>query len=413
MIFAPPGSAKSTYVTLLTAPHLFARFPGCQVLGASHTSDLAEDFSGKIHGYIRENGEILGYGLASEAKGRWYTTNGGSYLAAGVGGAIPGFRADFAIIDDPIKGRKSADSEPDRKTAWDWFNGDLERRLTPGAVIVLMHTRWHESDLAGQLLAAQPERWYVVNLPAEAEENDILGRQPGEWLWSDDQYGYGNELRTIKADLEAKGATREWASQYQQRPRPLEGSIFKIGQISVLPAAPPGRNIARGWDLAATASSGARDPDWTVGVKLLRADDGRFVVLDVRRLRGGPDEVQREIVNTASQERGVRIGLPQDPGQAGKAQVLYLGQKLAGHIVDSQPVTGDKATRAMPVASQANIGNLYLVEAPWNRAFLDELGAFPSGSHDDQVDALAEAFRLVGLGPAPYQISGAAVARMR
>ena len=109
MFFLPPGSAKSTYITQLFPPWLFQRFPACQIIGASHTADLAEDFSGKIHGIIRENESVLGYGLATESRGRWYTTNGGAYLAAGVGGAIPGFRADFGIIDDPIKGRQSAD----------------------------------------------------------------------------------------------------------------------------------------------------------------------------------------------------------------------------------------------------------------------------------------------------------------
>src|SRR5579863_483816 len=107
MIFMPPGSAKSTYVSQLLTPHLFARYPGCQIIGASHTADLAEDFSGKIHSLIREHERTLGYGLATESRGRWYTTNGSSYLAAGVGGAIPGFRADFGIIDDPIKGRQA------------------------------------------------------------------------------------------------------------------------------------------------------------------------------------------------------------------------------------------------------------------------------------------------------------------
>ena len=89
---------------------LFSRRPNLQFIGASHTSELADDFSGKIHRTITDNQETLGYGLRTEAKGRWYTTNGGGYLAAGVRGAIPGFRADGVVIDDPIKGRAAADS---------------------------------------------------------------------------------------------------------------------------------------------------------------------------------------------------------------------------------------------------------------------------------------------------------------
>ncbi len=220
-----------------------------------------------------------------------------------------------------------------------------------------------------------------------------------------------------RAQLERKRLAvgeREWVALYQQRPSPLEGSIFKVGQIGILPAAPAGLNYGRGWDLAATEAGASRDPDWTVGLKLLRADDGRFVVCDVRRERGGPHEVKRLVVNTTQQDgRGVRIGIPEDPGQAGKAQSLDYANALVGFNVRFQRATGDKETRAGPVASQCNVGNLYLVQGAWNRAFLDELGAFPSGTHDDQVDALSEAFELVGLGPAPYQINRAAMRGLR
>lgn len=416
MIFMPPGSAKSTYVTQLYAPWLFQKFPGCQIIGASHTADLAEDFSGKIHSIIREHANILGYSLATESRGRWYTSNRGSYLAAGVGGAIPGFRADFGIIDDPIKGRQAADSEADRKRVWDWYLGDFERRLTPGAPIILMHTRWHEDDLAGRLLATQGDQWTVLNIPAQAESNtaDPLGRSPGEWLWADDAYGYGASLAQIKRSLEEAGATREWASQYQQHPRPAEGSVFKIGQIEILPACPPLVAQARGWDLAATKNLGTRDPDFTAGVLMGRTAEGKYVISEVRRERGGPDEVKSLIRNTAILDgMQTRIGFPQDPGQAGKAQVLDYARLLAGHTIDSIPVTGDKGTRASPFASQVNVGNVAIVRGDWNRAFLDELAAFPSGTHDDQVDAASEAFRLVGLGPTPITFSPAHLTRLR
>jgi predicted phage terminase large subunit-like protein len=413
MIFMPPGSGKSTFVTTLFAPWIFERFPGCQIIGASHTAELAEDFSRKIQDQIREHSGVLTYVLATENRGRWYTTDGGSYLAAGVGGAIPGFRADVGIIDDPIKGRQAADSEADRKRVWDWYLGDFERRLTPDAPVVVMHTRWHEDDLAGRLLETQSDKWTVLTLPAQAEADDVLGRAPGEWLWTDDDYGYGASLAEIKATLDAAGAAREWASQYQQHPRPAEGLIFKVGNISILPTAPVGNHIARGWDLAATDGGNGRDPDRTSGIKLMRADDGRYVILDDRTFAGGPEEVERAIVNTAEQDgRGVRIGLPQDPGQAGKSQVRYYAKRLAGYVLDSVPVTGDKATRAAPIASQVNVGNVAMVKAPWNAALLDELAAFPAGAHDDRVDALAEAFRIVGLQPGPYRISGSAMTRL-
>jgi predicted phage terminase large subunit-like protein len=117
----------------------------------------------------------------------------------------------------------------------------------------------------------------------------------------------------------------------------------------------------------------------------------------VVRLRGGPDEVEKAVLATASQDgRQVRVGLPQDPGQAGKAQIAYLTRKLAGYTVESSPETGDKATRASPVASQVNVGNISMLRGSWNLAFISELGDFPSGTKDDQVDALSRAFGMLG-----------------
>jgi len=323
------------------------------------------------------------------------------FRSAGVDRAIPGFRARYAIIDDPIKSRAAANSETEREHVWRWYFGDLERRLIPEAGIVLMHQRWHDDDLAGRLLSVEADRWRVLSLPAEAEENDPLGRAPGEWLWCDDDYGYGAQLPEIKRRLEDAGAASEWWSQYQQRPRRPGGAVFKVAQIPIVDAAPAGGQFVRGWDLAATAeAAGSRDPDWTRGVLLQRTEDARYIVHDVVSVRGGPDEVEHAITSTAARDRAaygltVKIGLPQDPGQAGKTQVLYLTRRLARYIVVSSLETGDKATRAEPVASQCNVGNLALIEGAWNRPFLDELAGFPSAAHDDQVDALSRAFSVL------------------
>lgn len=399
MVFMPPGSAKSTYASVLFAAWLMAQ--GKQdVIAASHGADLAEDFSGKVMRLISEHGRDLGYGLASQSVKMWRTTNGCVYRAAGAGGSITGRRADLFLIDDPIKGREDANSLTIREKVWNWYRAEVVTRLKPGARIVIIQTRWHEDDLSGRLLTemeAGGDRWDVVSLPALAESNDDpLGRATGEALWPE-----WEDVTALERKRAAVGEM-EWAALYQQRPRPLEGSLFKVGKIVTLDAAPIGGQIARGWDLAATAQTGSRDPDWTAGVKLARLDDGRFIVLDVARLRGGPDDVEATIVNTAKQDgASIRISLPQDPGQAGKQQVLYLTRKLAGYRIESSPETGDKATRAAPVASQANVGNLSIVRAPWNRAFLDELAGFPNGTKDDQVDALSRAFAMLMAPPRP------------
>lgn len=416
MMFAPPGSAKSTYVTDLFSAWIMAR-GRTQVIGASHNTDLAADFSGKIQRRIRENRDVLGYGLASENRGRWYTTNGCAYLAAGAGSGISGFRADVAIIDDPISSRKDAGSEANRKTVWEWYLGDLERRLRVGGSVILMHTRWHEDDLAGRLLLAQPDRWTVVKIPAICTEpDDPLGREIGEPLWADDDYGYGRELEQVRASLEEAGSLRDWESLYQQNPRPAEGTLFKVDRIEVLDEAPNlrGAHLGRGWDLAATKQIGTRDPDWTAGVLMARLPSGKYVVLNVDRFRGNPDEVDNRLHNIARQDgAGVKQSIPQDPGQAGKAQVLHFTRLLSGLTIEATPETGDKATRAQPLISQVNGGNVAIVRASWNRAYLDELSAFPQGAKDDQVDASARSFGIVGLGAKPLVFSDAVLDTLR
>lgn len=407
MIFMPPNSAKSTYASKLFPPWFMARESNQDVIGASHGAHYAKDLSGEVIRYIKANTATLGFGLRNEATDLWRTTNRCVYRAAGARGSITGRRADLFLIDDPIKGREDADSELIRDKVWNWYRAEVLTRLNPGARIVLIQTRWHEDDLAGRLLADMKiggDQWRTINLPAIAEsEDDALGREIGEALWPE-RFPVALLARTKTGVGE-----REWAALYQQRPAPTEGALFKPAFITTLDAAPPVVAQVRAWDLAATAQTGTRDPDWTVGLRLGRLADGRYLVMDLVRLRGGPADILALIKATASQDgKGVPISIPQDPGQAGKAQAQWMVGQLPGFVVHVSPETGDKATRAAPVASQCNVGNLLIVRGAWNRAFIGELAGFPSAAKDDQVDALSRAFAHVALAPKPV-IAGAVV----
>ncbi len=393
MLLLPPGSAKSTYASDLYPPWFLARAPRMNVIAASHTAGLAEQFGRRARERLAEHGALLGAGLADSgvAAGNWRTENGGTYYAVGVGGSVTGRRADLLLVDDPIASREDAESQRIRDKTWDWFAADALTRLKPGGRVVLVQTRWHPDDPAGRLLAAEPDAWRVVRLPAIAEDgpSDLLGRSDGEALWPE------WEDADALADKRKRVGEREWASLFQQRPRVQGGGLFKVAQIGAVDALPAGGRVVRAWDLAATRATGTRDPDATAGV-LLSVSDGRWTVADVVRLQGGPDEVEAAIVATAQRDgRGVMIGLPQDPGQAGKAQAQYLTGKLAGYRVESGVESGDKATRAGPAAAQVNVGNVAVVRGAWNRAFLTELEDFPAGSKDDQVDALSRAFAML------------------
>lgn len=405
---APPGSAKSTYTSELLPVHLLNRFPRFNFIGASNTSTLAEDFSERSLAIVDQFPELMRFRLRKRSAPLWTTSLGGRYRAAGVGVAIAGNRADGALIDDPVRSREDADSETMREKVWNWYISDLRTRLKPNAWVIVIMTRWHEDDLGGRLMERQPGLWTVINIPAQAFgpdpttgiiPPDPLGRQPGQWLWGDDAYGFGSALEVIRGEYEAAGAMRDWHALFMGRPTAGEGTVFRTGQLDYLDEYPSETsNVVRAWDLAATKKLGTSNPDWTVGVKVMRNAQDRYVVLDVVRLRGGPEEVEALIRNTAKADgRKCQISIPQDPGQAGKAQVATMGKMLAGYRVLSNPETGDKATRAAPAAAQVNLGNVSLVRASWNASFREELASFPSALHDDQVDAFSRGFSVVAL----------------
>jgi predicted phage terminase large subunit-like protein len=175
--------------------------------------------------------------------------------------------------------------------------------------------------------------------------------------------------------------------------RPAAGLYFNRAWCQVVDAAPAGLVVRRGWDLAATPKTEANDPDWTAGVKLGRSADGRYFVLDHRRLRGTPAAVERFLANTAAEDgEAVEIALPQDPGQAGKAQVHALVRALEGFTVRASPESGDKVTRFGPFSAQAEAGNVYVLRGAWNEAWFASLESFPTAPHDDDADATSRAF---------------------
>ena len=330
----------------------------------------------------------LGVGVdpSNRAAHRFGTTVGGTYYATGVRGPVTGRRADLLVIDDPVKGHAEADSRLHRSALWDWYRSDLITRLKPAGRVVLVMTRWHSDDLVGRLLAG-PEPWRVVRLPAIAESGDAIGRAPGEALWPE-----WEDVAALKRKRLVIG-DRAWGALFQQSPRAPGGRQFQVGRVAAAADRLLGTAV-RAWDLAASA-----DGDWTAGVRLARSADGVFQVQDVVRIRGGPEEVVRAIRATAERDgRGLAIGLPQDPGQAGRSQVAFLVARLAGWRVASSPESGAKTTRAMPVASQVNAGTMSVLQGDWNEAFLAELEDFPGGAYDDQVDALARAFGMM-VGP--------------
>ena len=157
----------------------------------------------------------------------------------------------------------------------------------------------------------------------------------------------------------------------------------------IVDAIPVGTTFSRGWDFAGSNDEG----DWTCGMKIGKMPDGRFIISGMARFQEKTDAVEVALVNTASLDgRFVRIRMPQDPGQAGKAQAARYTRLLAGYTVVALPVSGDKSVRAEGYASQVNAGNVVMLRASWNDVIIDEMQSFPNGKHDDTIDAGADAF---------------------
>jgi hypothetical protein len=176
MVFTSPGAGKSHFSSVCLPPWFMAR-TGKSILAVSHTVELSEKWGRRMRGLLQEHGNSLGATLsdASAAAGRFSLSNGAEYLAAGSGMAVVGFRASGGVIlDDPVRGAEDAASETARNKLYEFYRSDVTSRLTPGAFIVLIMTRWHCDDLAGRLLQEEANDWEVLSLPAQALPGDRL-----------------------------------------------------------------------------------------------------------------------------------------------------------------------------------------------------------------------------------------------
>jgi len=390
-VFMPPGSAKSTYSSVLFVAWLIAQ-QNANVLTASHTTELAEKWGRRVRNLISEHSLVLNASLAedSQAAGRWALQSGAEYYAAGVGTGIAGFRAKYGLIDDPIRSRQDADSELIRDRIWDWYINDFRTRLVPGSREVLIQTRWHEDDLAGRAL--NHSKWHVIELPAEAVENDPLGRKPGEWLWSEGDYGYGQQLEELKRTTPA----RTWSALYQQRPAPEEGDYFRSEWLKPYDKAPARETmrIYGGSDYAVTADGG----DYTVHVVVGLDPEGRMYLLDLWRKQASSSEWIESFCDLILKWKP--IGWAEEQGQIKAGVGPFLDRRMRERRAfvarDAFPTRGDKAVRAQSIRGRMELDGLYVPEwAGWYPAFRSELLSFPAGKHDDQVDALGLAGQLL------------------
>lgn len=391
MIFMPPRHSKSETVTVRYGAYRLEQNPKLNVILGCYNQKLANRFSRKT---LRIAKQRMALSTDRKAVEEWETAIGGGFRAVGVGGGITGFGADLIMIDDPVKNREEAESETYRERCWEWFNDDLYTRLEPGGAIVLTMTRWHDDDLAGRLLKEMEEggeHWDVVNLPAIAEDDDELGRRPGQALCP------ARYDETKLLEIKKKLGSYSFAALYQQRPTPLEGGLFKrdwFGEDKIIDRAPDGLQWARGYDLAVSQKTSA---DYMASFRCAFTKTGDLIIDGGFRKRIEFPEQLRYVVKRMVDEKSTRHGIEKALHGEALVQALQRVPAVRGIPLKAIRVDNDKFTRALGWANLAEAGKVYLVSGGWHNDFLDEVCRFTGkgDAHDDQVDAVSIAVNML------------------
>jgi predicted phage terminase large subunit-like protein len=395
LIAAPPQIGKSLIVSQRFPAWLIGIHPTTRIRQACYNITQATRFT-KIVRDLIQMPEYKRYfpkvALPTVTSGDEWTTLDRAALrdaqptmkALGLATGFVGMGADCLLIDDPYASPQDALSQAVRDRTWMFWDDSARVRLNEETNVVVMFHRYHEEDLAGRLIAEGG--WEQMNFPAVADNDphDPTGRTEGEILsprWSPEFVASQQK------------SPRTFMSQFQGKPAPKDGAMFETAAMPIVGAGPAKAKRVRAWDKAASL-----DGDWTVGV-LMSYADGVYTIEDVTRFRELPTKADAIILQTAHLDRSrygkVMTRGPQDPGQAGVRDRGAFTRLLAGFRVSTYRDRGSKTARAEEFASQCGGGNVQIVEAPWNKAVIDELSMFPFGSHDDIVDAGSEAFRYL------------------
>ena len=404
----PPGTMKSLLTGVIWPAWEWGPrgLPGNRFIGTSHKQDLAVRDAMKCRRLIQSPWYQDRWPIAltsdQNAKTKFENDKTG-FREAMAFTSMTGSRGDRVLVDDPLSA-DDANSQAALRAAELTFTEALPTRVNNdlSAIVVIMQ-RLHERDTSGVIIGRDMGYTHLC-LPMRFESE----RRCVTPIFTDPRKADGELLFPERfseeqvARLERDMGSYASAGQLQQRPAPRGGGLFRREWFNVVRAVPAGTRFMRGWDLA--ASTGQKSA-YTAGVKIGRSPDGRFVIAHSVRGQLSAGAVRTMIKNTATQDgREVKISIPQDPGQAGKAQAQDIIRDLAGFSAHASPESGDKVTRAEPLAAQAEAGNVDVLFGDWNEDFLDEAANFPNGAYLDQIDAASRAFNEL-LGTSNYTLA--------
>lgn len=394
MLFMPPRHGKSTLASVSFPAWHLGRHPQHEFISCSYSGSLAMGFSRKVRQLLREPTYKTAFKTRldpdSQSAEAWLTSDGGGYVAAGVGGGITGKGAHVLVIDDPVKNRDDAESQNARDSTWDWYTSTAYTRLAPGGGVLVILTRWHDDDLAGRLLKAATdngEQWEVVNYPARAEVDEPF-RKAGEPLHVE---RYDSQALTR---IEKAVGPRDWSALYQQNPVADDGDYFTREMIQYYDREEVDFSQMRfycAWDLAI----GKRDRnDYTVGMVVGVNEYDELFVVDCVRGRFDGFEIVERILDLYEEWRPSIIGI--ERGHIEMALGPFLEKRIRerglyeAYIKDLKTGRRDKEARARAIQGRMQQGMVYMPkDEQFTGPLVAELLRFPNGVHDDQVDALS------------------------
>lgn len=392
LLLSPRGSYKSTVVSISYPLWLLINDHNFRIFIRSGTDTLAKSFLREIKGHIEHNKKFQYlFGKWQTETKHWQETSiivprsrymkEVSIAVAGIGTNAVSQHYDV-IIDDDIVNRQNVESSEQREKVMRAYKDDFGL-LSPDGQNVVAGTRWHNQDIYGKLLGNRDYKQLLFR--SHREDGSLLFPK----VLSEEF------LQGRKKDM----GTALFLSQYENNPQALQGMMFKRQWFEIVEEVPANLNKVRYWDLAATEVGKNKDPDWTVG-SLLGEKDGIYYILDIRRMRGTPLEVERLVKQTVMVDGlGIPIYIEQEPGASGKGEIdHYRREVLKGFDFHEDLKASSKEIRARPVSASAEAGNVKFLRGNWNEDFLDEIESFPEGEHDDQVDAVSGAFEKLNFG---------------
>lgn len=416
IINVPPGTSKSSICSVFFPVWCWTRWPWMRFLTFSYNQQVAiksADASKKIIESemfiavypdirLRKGKEgVTDYEISIWNGDRWQNTSGGRFSSS-VGGTGTAFHGDILIPDDAINAEQSF-SQADRDKANRWADQTLPSRKTIKGVsaTIWIGQRLHQDDPPGHLLANKGLSLKHICLPADISDPGyaVLVNPPElkkyyiDGLLDPVRLGH-KVIEALSAQLGQYGA----AAQLGQNPTPPTGGMFQIDRFVMIESMPPEVSIiqtVRSWDKAGTdpTKEKNKEPAWTVGTKIHKLKNGKYVISDVVRGRWSA-EVREQIIRSTAEADGpgVQIVHEQEPGSGGKDSAQATTRNLAGYSVTAERPIGNKIARADTLSVQVNVGNVLLLKGPWNYEFIEEFRYFPFSKFKDQVDSASMGF---------------------